>query len=131
MLQISRALARPTLEPLRCISLSKRTITSTSLAGKKCIITGASRGIGLAIAQRFAAEGAACTLIGRNKDTLEDVMNSLSPVTENHGGSHVHSVRAGDVGERKFWEEIAREMVCVFGFYPIPVKFMCIVKIDC
>lgn len=41
-----------------------------ALAGQHAVVTGASRGIGLAIAQVLAAEGARVTLVGRNPDTL-------------------------------------------------------------
>ncbi|KAI3341479.1 hypothetical protein F4824DRAFT_486635 [Ustulina deusta] len=42
-----------------------------SLSGKRCFITGGSRGIGLAIAKLFASKGASCLLIGRNHENLE------------------------------------------------------------
>lgn len=48
------------------------------LAGKKCFITGGSRGIGLAIAHRFLLEGASrIVLVGRNKQTLEGAAQDL------------------------------------------------------
>jgi len=40
------------------------------LAGKRCIVTGASRGIGRATAELLAAEGARLLLVGRDLDTL-------------------------------------------------------------
>ena len=39
--------------------------------GKTALVTGASRGIGRAIAQRFADDGARVYLTGRRKDELE------------------------------------------------------------
>lgn len=41
-------------------------------------ITGAGGGIGTAIARRFAAAGAYVTLMGRNRDTLDEIARSLS-----------------------------------------------------
>ena len=41
------------------------------LAGKKVIVTGASKGIGLAIANEFAKEGACVSICARGRDSLE------------------------------------------------------------
>ena len=41
------------------------------LQGRHAVITGAARGIGAAIAERLAAEGAVLTLLGRNLGTLQ------------------------------------------------------------
>jgi len=47
------------------------------LAGKVAIVTGASRGIGRAIAQTLAAEGMKLSLAARSKDQLDDLVKSL------------------------------------------------------
>ena len=44
---------------------------SDRFAGKTAIVTGAGRGIGRAIAQRFADEGAEVMLVGRNREPLD------------------------------------------------------------
>jgi 3-hydroxybutyrate dehydrogenase len=48
------------------------------LSGKHALVTGASRGIGLAIAQRLLDEGARVTLLGRQLQTIIEVAISLS-----------------------------------------------------
>ena len=47
------------------------------LKGKKAIISGANRGIGLTIAQHFAAEGIALALLGRNEKGLADAATQV------------------------------------------------------
>ncbi len=48
-----------------------------TLLGKTAIVTGASRGIGLAIAGAFAHEGANVVICGRKQETLDAVAASL------------------------------------------------------
>jgi NAD(P)-dependent dehydrogenase (short-subunit alcohol dehydrogenase family) len=50
---------------------------NASLEGRTAIITGASRGIGRAIALRFAREGAQVTLVARSADVLADVASQI------------------------------------------------------
>jgi len=45
-------------------------VNAASLTGKICLITGATRGIGLAAARLFAQNGAQVLLVGRNADEL-------------------------------------------------------------
>ena len=47
------------------------------LSGKVAIVTGASRGIGRAIAQTLAAEGMKIVAVARSKDQLDDLAASL------------------------------------------------------
>lgn len=54
------------------------------LKGKVAFITGASKGIGRAIATLFAEEGARVIITGRNITVLEDVLNSLDKPDNNH-----------------------------------------------
>jgi 3-oxoacyl-[acyl-carrier protein] reductase len=47
------------------------------LEGKIAIVTGASKGIGKAIAELFAEEGATVVLTARGKDLLEEVVEGI------------------------------------------------------
>lgn len=47
------------------------------LAGKTALVTGGSSGIGLATAQRFAAEGAHVFVTGRNQRTLDEAVAAI------------------------------------------------------
>ena len=56
------------------------------LTGKKVIVTGASRGIGLAIASEFAKEGASVSICARGRDSLDTAREIVAA----HGGN-VHA----------------------------------------
>ena len=60
----------------------------SDLAGKRALVTGSSRGIGLAIAARLKAEGCIVSVNGRNEGKLADAATHL--------GAGVHAI-AGDV----------------------------------
>jgi 3-oxoacyl-[acyl-carrier protein] reductase len=57
-----------------------------ALPGKVALITGSSRGIGAAIAKRFAREGARVVVHGRDKSALSSVVGEI----EQSGGKAIH-----------------------------------------
>ena len=82
-----------------------------SLNGKKCIITGASRGIGAEVARRFANEGAMCILVGRNVGLLEGLKAELKWAGSNElEDSERHKVIVGDVRQQEFWKRLRGEV---------------------
>ena len=53
------------------------TAQASRFTGKVAIVTGASRGIGLAIAQRFVDEGANVIITARGQETLDAAVAQL------------------------------------------------------
>ena len=51
------------------------------IEGRVALVTGASRGIGLAIARMLAAEGAHVALAARGQDALKQACNELGGIT--------------------------------------------------
>ena len=52
------------------------------LDGRKALITGGSKGLGLAMATTFAASGADVAILGRQPDTLEAARRAISPAAK-------------------------------------------------
>ena len=74
------------------------------LAGRHAVVTGGSRGIGLAIAQRLAALGASVSLLGRDRDRLEAARGQLPAGTDS-------ATRACDVADARSVEEAFASLV--------------------
>ncbi|WP_254913035.1 SDR family NAD(P)-dependent oxidoreductase [Novosphingobium sp. B 225] len=86
------------------------------LDGKAAIITGASRGIGAAIARRFAAEGARVALVARTLDPGDQLPGSLREVAETirAAGGECLPVQ-GDLSRDEDLERIVAESTAAFG----------------
>lgn len=78
------------------------------LDGYSALITGGGTGIGRAVAERYLAEGASVTILGRNIDQLEKVVaNSTDP-------TRMHAV-AADVRDTEQLHTAVSESVARFG----------------
>ena len=74
-----------------------------NLAGKKVLVTGSSRGIGLQIARNFSLEGCSVALNGRNEVSLE-VIESIK------GSVYIKGDVTNECGARKIVEESAQKL---------------------
>lgn len=78
------------------------------LEGKTAIVTGASRGIGLAIAERIVAEGGRVVITARKEDALQAAVASL-------GGSEVAVGVAGNAADPAHQDEVIDTAIDRFG----------------
>jgi len=72
------------------------------LAGKRALVTGASRGIGHAIAERLATEGANVAICARSAESVEDAVKALETKGVKAWG---HSVDVRDIAALRSWVE--------------------------
>ena len=93
------------------------------LAGKVAIVTGASRGIGAAIARRFAAEGAAVAIVARTVEPGGKLPGSLRETAEliRAAGGRCETIQA-DLADPESRARIVPEAVAHFGRLDILVN---------
>jgi NAD(P)-dependent dehydrogenase (short-subunit alcohol dehydrogenase family) len=82
---------------------------SGKLAGRTAVITGASKGIGRAIAQALAAEGVRIALVSRDRQLLDAVVAEIAA-----GGGQAHAFPA-DVTSEQQVRDVERDIVAQFG----------------
>src|SRR5436190_13366118 len=74
------------------------------LEGQACLVTGASRGIGLATARMLCAEGADVLLIGRDSDRLDAAVSECGTAGAGRAQGVVLDVTQSEAGERAVQE---------------------------
>src|SRR6185295_6641610 len=88
-----------------------------SLAGRTAVITGGSKGIGLAIATRFAASGADVAVIARGRGALDEAVKTIGA-----GAKGKVAAIAGDVGVAADIKRAYDEAMTAFGKIDIIVN---------
>jgi NAD(P)-dependent dehydrogenase (short-subunit alcohol dehydrogenase family) len=78
-------------------------------SGKVAVVTGATSGIGMATALKFAADGASVAAIGRNTEKLSILENEIAA-----NGGKVRTIQA-DVTDEQDVQKIVSETVANFG----------------
>lgn len=76
--------------------------------GRTAIVTGASRGIGLAIAERLVADGARVVITARKKEALDEAVVQL-------GGPDVALAVAGRADDAEHQADAVRQTIETFG----------------
>jgi NAD(P)-dependent dehydrogenase (short-subunit alcohol dehydrogenase family) len=87
------------------------------LPGKVAIITGATSGIGLVTARRFAAEGASLVVCGRDQAAAAKLVSELSGVSDPDGRGRAAAV-TGDVSDPG---TAARAVAAALKFGPLDI----------
>ena len=80
----------------------------STLEGRTALVTGGSRGIGLAIARSLVARGARVVVTGRKPDALAEAVSAL-------GGPEVAAGVAGNAGDAEHRAQAVRTAVDTFG----------------
>ena len=88
-----------------------------SLKGRSAIVTGGSKGIGYAIATRFADSGADVAIVARSRETLDEAVNAIKAKAK----GRVIGVQA-DVGEAADIQRAYDEVMKAFGKVDIVVN---------
>lgn len=107
---------------LLALVMRHRLRPKVSLAGKRVLVTGASRGLGLAVARELAARGARLILLARDGPELETAARDLRA-----RGAEVETVR-GDVTAAEF-EEVLERAAQLYGGLDVLVSVAGVIQV--
>ncbi len=85
------------------------------IKSKRVLITGASKGIGRAIAKAFATEGASVAMVARSRDLLAALADEIGGADQGHG------YLAADLLEPESPSQAARQLLDDYGSFDIVV----------
>jgi NAD(P)-dependent dehydrogenase (short-subunit alcohol dehydrogenase family) len=88
-----------------------------SLAGRAAVVTGGSKGVGLAVASRFAASGADVAILARGREALDAAVKQIKTATN----SQVVGIQA-DVGKAADVQRAYDEAMAALGKLDIAVN---------
>lgn len=88
-----------------------------NLEGKRAVVTGSTKGIGLAIAQSLVEEGAKVVISSRHQDDVQDTLESLNPSARDQVSGKVCDVR-----EANQVRDLIQHCVEIFGGIDIQVN---------
>ena len=91
------------------------------LAGKVTVITGGGRGIGRAIALKFAGEGAAAVVAARTESEIEAVAKEIRDAGGRAAAVHQREQRVDVAHPRRHRLAAHRDLELTLGFGPVVV----------
>ena len=108
-----RAFATQLSSARRLYSQNRSESSKLNRSGRNVLVTGGSRGIGLAIAEAFIKQGDKLCVVGRNRSSLQSAVDKWNQDTasfQDWQANPRHMFFVGDVGRRDTWSEIVTHL---------------------